>query len=127
MYEALRSGKGNIRMNVNRAGTDFASRTKYHHAPQSMQEALMLLASNKPGRCCISPIREISLVESRHTPGRESMPSTRYADVDVMPVLLTLLFPAQHYETQRLLQMERTTDGEKAEFGVLCRLCECCF
>ena len=55
------------------------------------------------------------------------MPSPRYADVDVMPELLTLLFPAQHYETQQLLQMERTTDGEKAEFGVLCRLCECCF
>lgn len=127
MYEALRRGKRNIRMNVNGAGTDFASRTKYHHAPQSMQETLMLLASNKPGRCCISPIRGVSSVESRHAPGRESMPSPRYADVDVMPELLTLLFPAQHYETQQLLQMERTTDGEKAEFGVLCRLCECCF
>jgi hypothetical protein len=105
MYEAPRSGKRNIRMNVNRAGTDFASRTKCHHAPQSMQEALLLLASNKPRRCCISFIRGISSVESRHAPGRESMPSPRYADVDVMPELLTLLFPAQHYEAQQLLQM----------------------
>ena len=35
-----------------------------------------------------------------------------------MPELLTLLFPTQHYEAQQLLQMERSNDGEKAEFGV---------